>query len=88
VPTESLNFKEVVMPNYNNMTLAQLEKKKTELSMKRDEILEEQKAIAEAIETKTAEESAKVKVEDMSPAEKKKAAQILGVEGIESGADG
>ena len=73
------------MPDYKDMTLAQLEKKKTELSLKRDDILEEQKEIAEAIEKKTAVESAKAKVEAMSTEEKKEAAQLLGVEGIKSG---
>lgn len=73
------------MSKYDDMTLAQLEKKKRELSMERDETLEEQKLIANVIEERIAEESAKAKVEAMSPAEKKKTAQILGVEGIESG---
>lgn len=72
------------MSKYDGMTLAQLEKKKQELSMKRDEFLEEQKLIVEAVEKKTAVESAKVKVEGMSLAEKKEAAQLLSVEGIES----
>jgi len=72
------------MPDYNDMTLAQLAKKKTELSARREEILEEQKLIATAIDVKVAEETARKKVEAMSPAEKKIAAQVLGAEGITS----
>lgn len=72
------------MPDYNDMTLAQLAKKKTELSARREEILEEQKLIATAIDVKVAEETARKKVEAMSPDEKKEIAQILGAEGITS----
>lgn len=72
------------MPDYNDMTLAQLAKKKTELSARREEILEEQKLIATAIDVKVAEETARKKVEAMSPDEKKEIAQILGAEAIKS----
>ena len=72
------------MSKYDDMTLAQLEKKNREFSAEREEILEEQKLIVAAMEEKTAEESARKKVEAMSPAEKKVAAQVLGVQSIES----
>lgn len=72
------------MPDYNDMTLAQLAKKKTELSARREEILDEQKLIAAAIDVKVAEETARKKVEAMSPDEKKEIAQILGAEAIKS----
>jgi len=65
------------MSKYDSMSIEKLEEEKTRLSAEKDKILAEQLKIVAAMESKTAEKTAREKVEGMTNAEKKLVPQIL-----------
>lgn len=70
---------------YETMTIAQLSEENQKLTVARAKIKATQMTLVAVMEAKIAAETAKKKVEDMSPAEKKVAIQILaGAGGIKS----
>lgn len=65
------------MPNYENMSVEELEKKNIELSNERAKIRNEQKKVNAIREKKLATEGAKKKFSSMSPADKEAMAQVI-----------
>jgi len=72
------------MPDYNQMTIEELEKANQELMEQRQKIKDEQRLIAAVLDRKQAEARAKAKVARMSDPEKAALAQVLKAGSIES----
>lgn len=68
----------MVKINYSKMTLEQLQQLATKVNKERAKIVQEHKAVAEAIDIKLAQESAAEKLAAMSPAEREAVKQSIG----------
>jgi len=70
--------------NYNEMSLEELLEKNKEITTQRDALKAEALKVSKAIEVKLADKSVRKKYDQMGKEEKKKLAQLLQAEGIES----